>query len=145
MESTVEYSIAKESIEVHHQVNNSYFVKDNSGRVRTTFPMKNPFSQKSTSAVVLTQTDVAKKNIKKKASLLSLNYFQDGKSTHNFRHRKMTMALQIHKPHLPCQELSSRCETEQLEMPSQDLNDLLLMKERQEYLEEKAVDFISQE
>ena len=75
MESTVEYSIAKESIEMHHQVNNSYLVKDNSGRVRTTFPMKNPFSQKSTSAVVLTQTDVAKKNIKKKASLLSLNYF----------------------------------------------------------------------
>ena len=50
MESTVEYSIAKESIEVH-PITSKFLRDDYSGRVRTTFPMKNPFSKRSTFAM----------------------------------------------------------------------------------------------
>ena len=75
-----------------------------------TNPMKNPFTQHSKSSSVLpTATAEFFKNsqvMKHKASFPRAHCLLDNKK------RKQTLAVQITKPSLPSQDLSSQCETE---------------------------------
>ena len=66
MESTIEYSIAREALDMTslYQSNSNNQRKDNSGRIRQTNPIKNPFTQHSKSSAVLPTTDQAKLHMK---------------------------------------------------------------------------------
>ena len=84
IESTVEYSIAREALEVttlQLYSNDNFKRKDNSGQIRKTNPMKNPFTQHSKSSAVLptVQSELIKNNqvMKHKASYLNDHYFFD--------------------------------------------------------------------
>ena len=83
IESTVEYSIAREALEVttlQLLSNGNFKRKDNSGQIRKTNPMKNPFTQHSKSSAVLptAQSDLIMNNlVKNKASFPSTRHFFD--------------------------------------------------------------------
>ena len=83
IESTVEYSIAREALEVttlQLYSNGNFKRKDNSGQIRKTNPMKNPFTQHSKSSAVLptAQPELIMNNlVKNKASFPSAHHFFD--------------------------------------------------------------------